>query len=250
MLPTPSTSHITCSTIYEPAEDSYLLLDTLSSPSETSWLQTHFAPTSTPTALLLVELGTGSGVILAFLTAHAATIFARADILSLGIDINAHACSATTQTVSTAVTAHNNNSSSSALYLGSLCADLTSPVLDASVDLLVFNPPYVPTPSLPALPTTTPGGSVSDGLFETESHLLSLSYAGGKDGMETTTRLLNALPRVLSERGVAYVLLCAQNRPDEVIVSVREGLGLRVQSVGWSGKMAGWEKLTVLRIWR
>ncbi|ERF71833.1 hypothetical protein EPUS_01748 [Endocarpon pusillum Z07020] len=239
MLPTPSTSHITS---YEPAEDSYLLLDTLSSASETSWLQTHFART-TRTPLLLVEPGTGSGVILAFLSAHATTIFRRADILSLGIDINAHACTATTQTVSTAVTAHN----SAALYLGALCADLTSPVLEGSVDLLVFNPPYVPTASLPALPT--PLDKVSDG-FESESHLLSLSYAGGKDGMETTTRLLDALPRVLSERGVAYVLLCAQNRPEEVMGFVREGLGLRVQSVGWSGKVAGWEKLTVLRIWR
>lgn len=242
MLPTPSTSHITNPTIYEPAEDSYLLLDTLSSRTETSWLQTRF-PATTPTPLLL-ELGTGSGVILAFLSAHASTIFRRPDILSWGIDINAHACTATGQTVSAAVTAHN----SSALYLGSLCADLTSPLLDRSVDLLVFNPPYVPTPSLPSLPTT-PGDSVSVG-FETESRLLSLSYAGGKDGMETTTRLLDALPRVLSERGVAYVLLCAQNRPDEVMGFVREGLGLRVQSVGWSGKVAGWEKLTVLRIWR
>ncbi len=106
----------------------------------------------------------------------------------------------------------------------------------------------MPTPSLPTLPTY-PGDSVSAG-FETESHLLSLSYAGGKDGMETTTRLLDALPRVLSGRGVAYVLVCAQNRPEEVMAFVREVLGMQVQTVGWSGKVAGWEKLSVLRIWR
>lgn len=250
MLPTPSTSHITSPTIYEPAEDSYLLLDTLSSPSETHWLQTHFPLSTAPSPLLLVELGTGSGLILAFLSAHAAAILGRTDILSLGIDINIHACTATSQTVSTAVTEHN----SAALYLGSLCADLTSPLLDANVDVLIFNPPYVPTPSLPALPTTTTttintedSGSAG---FETESHLLSLSYAGGKDGMETTSRLLEALPRVLSARGVAYVLLCAQNRPKEVMGFVSGVLGLRVRSVGWSGKVAGWEKLSVLRIWR
>ena len=66
MLPTPDTSHVSYDQIYEPAEDSYLLLDTLSSASETTFLRSHFRTGPAP---LVVEVGTGSGVVLAFVVA-------------------------------------------------------------------------------------------------------------------------------------------------------------------------------------
>ena len=62
MLPTPDTSHVPYKRVYEPAEDSYLLLDTLSSAVETEYLQKAF-PDIAP---LVVEVGTGSGVVLVF----------------------------------------------------------------------------------------------------------------------------------------------------------------------------------------
>ena len=69
--------------------------------------------------------------------------------------------------------------------------------------------------------------------------------------METTDRLLAALPSVLSARGCAYVLLCAQNRPNEVAERILGfGPDWRVVTAGESGKTAGWEKLSVIRIWR
>lgn len=247
MLPTPSTSHITSfTTIYEPAEDSYLLLDTLSSPTETSWLQSRFHSTTNIATIspLLVEIGTGSGVLIAFLAAHAKTILGRDDVLALGVDVNVNACHATAKTVSRALA----EEGSATLYLGSVCADLTSSILDGSVDIMIFNPPYVPTPEVPTLPA---GGRLGvESAFEAESHLLSLSYAGGVDGMETTYRLLGALPTVLSPSGVAYVLLCAQNKPEDVKVFVKSVLKMQVETVGRSGKMAGWEKLQIIRIWR
>jgi release factor glutamine methyltransferase len=242
MLPTPSTTHVSFDTIYEPAEDSYLLLDTLSSSTETSWLQTRF-PRTTPCPLL-VEIGTGSGVVIAFLAAHAKTIFGREDVLALGVDVNANACAATVETLSKA----QSEQGAATAYLGSVCGDLTSSVLEGEVDVMVFNPPYVPTLKLPALPG---GGRIElRSGFEADSHLLSLSYAGGVDGMETTYRLLEALPKVLSRRGVAYVLLCVQNRPEDVKNFVGSALKLHVETVGTSGKVAGWEKLQIIRIWR
>lgn len=57
-----------------------------------------------------------------------------------------------------------------------LRADLVSPVdrrLSGLVDVLVFNPPYVPTEA-DELGTTS----------------IAASWAGGKDGMEITNRLL------------------------------------------------------------
>src|SRR4051794_4126518 len=108
MLPTPSTSHISPS-VYDPAEDSFLLLDTLSSSEEAGFLHTRFATPSpaseTPpsSAPLILEVGTGSGVVLAFLTAHALRIFGRDDVLTIGTDVNPFACRDAVVTVRQAV---------------------------------------------------------------------------------------------------------------------------------------------------
>jgi release factor glutamine methyltransferase len=239
MLPTPSTSHVSFNTIYEPAEDSFLLLDTLSSPSETSWLSARLiGPTP-----LAVEVGTGSGVVIAFLAANAQNIFGRS-ILTMGVDVNMDACLATRRTAVQAIS----DQQSRSVYIDSICADLGSTMIPGSVDVLVFNPPYVPTEDLPVMPNL----QNSRDKFEHESHLLSLSYAGGKDGMETTNRLLDQIPVVLSKRGVAYVLFCAQNKPSKVkeAISIWPDGPWNAETVGRSGKVAGWEKLEIVRIWK
>jgi len=134
------------------------------------------------------------------------------------------------------------------------------------VDVLVFNPPYVPTSSIPQLgfQDTDAWGDADEASIvvrvaeedtvvkEAEGNLLELSWAGGNDGMEITNRLLAQLPQLLSmQRGVAYILLCQQNRPDEVLQRIRAwGAGWCVEVVGRSGRTGGWEKLQVIRIWR
>ncbi|KAJ9642245.1 uncharacterized protein PV06_03193 [Exophiala oligosperma] len=263
MLPTPSTSHVSYDTIYEPAEDSYLFLDTLSSPSETEWLHARFATSSDPSmtssslspAPFLVELGPGSGVIIAFLTTHACTIFGR-DILSLGIDVNTYACQATRMTAEKALAepkGSNGTSNSNSIYMSSVSGDLTTALRPSEVDILVFNPPYVPTDSVPTFPgTSSADGKIS---FEESSHLLSLSYAGGADGMEVTNRMLAQIPEVLSSRGVAYILFCRGNKPEQVKAWIATWEGTEewkwcAETVGTSGKTAGWEMLEIVRIWR
>ncbi|TVY83428.1 eRF1 methyltransferase catalytic subunit [Lachnellula suecica] len=249
MLPTPSTSHVAFERVYEPAEDSYLLLDTLSSESEKSFLRQRFnnASAKKSPSPLVVEIGTGSGVVLSFIDAHGETIFGRADVLTAGVDVNVHACKATIQTVRVAEEEQVTQSKSHGFYLGNIAADLTTSLRIGEVDVLVFNPPYVPTPDLPdVLP-----GETRDS-FEVDSHLLSLSYAGGEDGMEVTNRLLDSLPSILNkERGCAYILFCAQNKPDLVKERIMNwGKGWTAETVGSSGKKAGWEKLQIVRIWR
>ncbi|KAE8348526.1 methyltransferase domain-containing protein [Aspergillus coremiiformis] len=257
MLPTPSTSHVTFDTIYEPSEDTYLFLDTLSSAPESAWLTQRFKTTASP---LVVEIGTGSGVVLGFVAANSLEIFGRRDILPLGIDVNRNACTATRETVHQAIhdrqteTEAERQAQPNTVYLGSVVADLGSALRVGCVDVLLFNPPYVPSEELPRLPEVTDeetGLSRSE-RFERDSYLLSLTYAGGRDGMETTDRLLEAIPRLLDPgRGVAYVLFCAQNRPQEVKERIRAwGEGWRAESVGNSGVQAGWEKLVIVRIWR
>ncbi|PYH90024.1 hypothetical protein BO71DRAFT_362281, partial [Aspergillus ellipticus CBS 707.79] len=288
MLPTPCTAHVSFDTIYEPSEDSYLFLDTLSSASESAWLRARFsASTSSPSpspSPLIVEAGTGSGVVLAFVTANSAHILGRTDVLALGTDVNRNACVATRQTVVKAVQEQQAQQSQpqpdpsqpkakatttppKSILTSTLLTDLISPLRPRSIDILLFNPPYVPTPDLPILPTPSTSSQTEmtrSEKFDHESYLLSLTYAGGRDGMETTERLLDAIPGVLAKRGVAYVLLCAQNRPREVVERIRgwdisasgdgsgvgEGEGGKwcAEVVGRSGLQAGWEKLVIVRV--
>ncbi|KAJ4396784.1 S-adenosylmethionine-dependent methyltransferase [Gnomoniopsis smithogilvyi] len=252
MLPTPDTSHVPYSQVYEPAEDSFLFLDTLSSSSETNFLHHRFAAPHHPTPLV-VEVGTGSGVVIGFVNAQAIPIFGS-PILTAGIDVNSIACTATEATVKKAIT---ENPGTHGQFLGALTGDLLGPLGGGQVDVLIFNPPYVPTEELPPQDERLTGEGQGDcavsasAKFERDSYLLSLSYAGGKDGMEITDRLITALPEVLSARGCAYILLCAGNKPEDVKVRIIDfGPDWRVLTVGESGKQAGWEKLQIIRIWR
>ncbi|KAK7951533.1 uncharacterized protein PG986_007261 [Apiospora aurea] len=277
MLPTPDTSHVAFERVYEPAEDSYLLLDTLSSESEMVFLRCRFGgnradATTTPTAAgtvpapFVVEIGPGSGVVVGFVNAHASHIFGTSSVLTAAIDVNRYACAATRETVrkaaadvtsssspSTSSTANTTSSPKSGTFLGAVQGDLTAPLRDGSVDVLIFNPPYVPTEELPRQPTATDMvTSEAAPTFQDDSYLLSLSYAGGADGMEITDLLIGRLGEVLApRRGCAYVLLCAQNKPEAVKQRVRGfGSEWRAETVGSSGKQAGWEKLQIVRIWR
>lgn len=257
MLPTPDTSHVDYERIYEPAEDSFLLLDTLSSATETAFLRSRFGGGETeegstsqqPPAPLVVEIGPGSGVVIGFVNAHAHTIFGTRSVLTAAVDVNRHACTATG---ATARRAGSENDKTSGAFLDAVQGDLAAPLRAGCVDVLIFNPPYVPTEALPRRPSAADADADRAARsFDHDSYLLALSYAGGRDGMETTDRLIDGLGHILSARGCAYVLLCAQNRPDEVKRRIGDfGPEWRAETVGTSGKTAGWEKLQIIRIWR
>lgn len=251
MLSTPSTSHVCFDHVYEPAEDSFLLLDTISSESEVTFLQERFNRASTNPPLVL-EVGVGSGVVLAFTAANASNIFGRTDVLTLGTDINSFACKAAVQTVRNAIEEKDHPKS---ILLDIVNGDLASVIRPHSIDVLIFNPPYVPA-ELPDFTRHEHFNNLPTGkdktTFEQDSYLLELSYAGGEDGMVVTRRMLGQVKDLLNVgRGVAYVLLCAQNRPENVKKEILAwGQGWMAETVGTSGNKAGWEKLQILRIWR
>ncbi|KAH7393998.1 methyltransferase domain-containing protein [Phaeosphaeria sp. MPI-PUGE-AT-0046c] len=250
MLPTPSTSHVCFDRVYEPAEDSYLLLDTLSAPSETGYLRDRF-PKGSSTPPVVLEVGVGSGVVLAFVAANALSILGRHDVLTLGVDINSFACKAAATTTQNSIAERDNGRS---VFLDVVNGDLASAIRASSVDIFIFNPPYVPA-ELPDLARHDQHNTLPEGkdatTFEQDSYLLELSYAGGEDGMVVTNRMLEQIPGILSKRGVAYVLLCAQNKPEVVKERIRAwGDDWLAETVGSSGQKAGWEKLVIVRIWR
>lgn len=124
-IPTPLYGHVghgAFSDVYEPAEDTFLLLDALEA-----------AMAEFKGVEICLEVGSGSGVVSAFL---ASIIGPQALYICTDINPKAAAC--------TLETARCNK-----VHIQPIVTDLVKgllPRLKEKVDLLVFNPPYVVTP--------------------------------------------------------------------------------------------------------
>ncbi|TPX58947.1 hypothetical protein PhCBS80983_g02750 [Powellomyces hirtus] len=206
--PTPSLSHFKRSDyqhIYEPAEDTFLFLDALEK-------EQGFLTDLNPTVCL--EIGSGSGCVSTFL----ATLIGGSGTLFLTTDINPRANAATLST------AHHNH-----IPLDALRCDLL-PSLRHTIDILLFNPPYVVTPS-----------------SEVGTHSIVASWAGGIDGREVIDRVLPLVDGALSKRSVFYMVVVNENRPEEIAERMRMcGFGMEVVL----GRRAGNEGLKILKFAR
>lgn len=95
------------------------------------------------------------------------------------------------------------------------------------MDVLIFNPPYVVTPS-----------------EEVGSHNIEASWAGGKDGREVMDRLFALVDPLLSKSGCFYLVTVAENKPDDII-KLLKSCGLLGEIVLM--RKAGRERLSILR---
>ena len=181
--------------VYPPAEDSFLLVDAL----ERLWTEELSTPNRMPR--LVVELGTGSGYIACsnalLARAHGASEVTR----TRASDVNPSA-------VETARVTFHRHEVDERAYDVSL-GDLLVPHEDAiasngGVDVLIFNPPYVVTPS----EEVGVGG-------------ITASWAGGVDGREVLNRLLPRVADVLAPGGMFLCILLEQNKPQEVMDILR-----------------------------
>ncbi|KAM6420460.1 methyltransferase N6AMT1 isoform 1-T1 [Pluvialis apricaria] len=209
-LPTPRYDHVgpegPFGDVYEPAEDTFLLLDAL---------ERDAARLREAGVEICLEIGSGSGVVSTFL----ASSIIGSNALYICTDINPMAAYCTLET------ALLNN-----VHLQPVITDLVkglSPRLNGKVDLLVFNPPYVVTPS-----------------EEVESRGIEASWAGGKKGREVMDRVFPLVPDLLSPGGLFYLVTIKENNPDEILETMKKcGLeGTRVLS-----RQAGQEMLTILK---
>lgn len=216
MLPTPDLSHLNSSDydhVYEPAEDSFALLDALE--NDISLLRSlHTLP-------MILEIGSGTGIVSTFLQQ---SIFEQS--LHLCTDINALACQVTRQTSSF------NMAGSKSTILDSVRASLSHGLRLRSVDLIVFNPPYVPT---------------CESEIDHQAGSITASWAGGFDGLTITSQFLALVADLLAPHGICYLLTVARNKPEELLNYAR-GHGLHGHAV--LQRRAGREKLIVLRFQR
>ncbi|XP_041834969.1 methyltransferase N6AMT1 [Melanotaenia boesemani] len=207
-FPTPVYSHAgrgDFQDVYEPAEDSFLLIDALEKDAET--LQ-QMSPR------VCLEVGAGSGVVSAFL---ASVVGPSAVYFCTDVNPAAAQC--------TAKTASCNNVS-----LQPVITDLVEcllPQLSGKVDVLLFNPPYVVTPS-----------------EEVGSTGIEAAWAGGERGREVTDRFLPMVAQLLSNKGVFYLITIAENDPEDIIRILGQR-GLKGES--FLSARAGNERLSVLR---
>lgn len=85
-----------------------------------------------------------------------------------------------------------------------------------SIDLLIFNPPYVPTTSCEST-----GATETINNYHCFDKNLVNSWAGGIDGVEIVYKLLDDLDRILTRNGVFYLLLIKENNPAEIMAYLK-----------------------------
>ncbi|EDW03309.1 methyltransferase N6AMT1 [Drosophila grimshawi] len=217
-METPYTDHLSAADyehVYEPAEDSFLLLDALEADLE--FLEKQLQPR------LCVEIGSGSGVIITALAkrlSHAAHCLAT--------DINPRACEATRRTASR-----------NGAKLDSVRCNLTNGLRRRCVDLLLFNPPYVVTSDEELLH--------QQGISSATERNLVYSWAGGRRGRRVTDILLEQLDDILSPGGVLYLLLLHENKPDEIVQQLAR---LKFKAVKCMERHIPGEHLYILKVAR
>ncbi len=125
---------------------------------------------------VVVDLGTGSGAI------ACAIARARPDADVLAVEVSAGAL---------AVASRNVRELGLASRVRLLAGDLFAPLgsLSASLDLVVANPPYLPSAVIPSLPP------------EVARHEPRAALDGGPDGMSVIRRIVAGAPRVLKAGG-------------------------------------------------
>lgn len=147
-------------------------------------------------------------------------------VLSLSTDINPHAAKATQCTAM-------RNLVSVDSVLTSMCQGLR---LDGKVDILVFNPPYVPSEEIIA-----PSPQISD-------NIIDAAFAGGPDGRYWIDLFLPRVPELLSDSGSFWLVTIENNRPTELMAMARDAWNLKSRIV--KQRKAGMEMLYILKFWK
>lgn len=101
-------------------------------------------------------------------------------------------------------------------------------------DVIVFNPPYVPTDE-------------EELQRALQSRDISASWAGGKDGRQVIDKFFSEVGDFLSRNSVVYLVLLDANKPHEVMQNARR-LGYSIKTV--KKRKAGIEQLYILRFQR
>ncbi|GAB9469726.1 hypothetical protein Gpo141_00006995 [Globisporangium polare] len=181
--------------VYEPAEDTFVLLDAL---------QDELPCITALEPAICLEIGCGSGAVFVYL-ANALRQLDGTRAMFFATDINPLAASVAQHTATI----------NDVPAFDLVRTDLVSCYeqrLQGKVDVLLFNPPYVPTPS-----------------DEVGSTGIEAAWAGGLHGREVIDRLLPKLKDLLSPRGVFYMVVVVENKPKQIAaILAKDGFSMTV----------------------
>ncbi|KAK8953449.1 hypothetical protein KSP40_PGU001146 [Platanthera guangdongensis] len=197
--------------VYEPCDDSFALVDALlADQANLLNMQPRFC----------MEVGCGSGYVitsLATMLRHESSA-----VQYFATDINPHAV----ETTSATLEAHG-------LQAEIICTDIASGLgkrLSGMMDVIVVNPPYVPTPE-----------------EEVGYKGITSSWAGGENGRKVIDRILPAVHELLSEKGWFYIVTLTANNPSQICLVMREmGYASRIVVQRSTEE----ESLQVIKFWR
>ncbi|XP_041066587.1 methyltransferase N6AMT1 isoform X1 [Carcharodon carcharias] len=211
MFSTPFSSHVgrgEFTDVYDPAEDTFLLMDALE--KDVNEIR-KLCPR------ICLEVGAGSGVVSVFL---ASIVGPTSFYLCTDINPLAAACSV-------------ESARCNGVNIQPIITDLVTglmPRLQNQVDVLIFNPPYVVTPS-----------------EEIGGHGIEASWAGGERGREVMDRLFPQVSALLSSQGLFYLVTIQENNPEEIIQSLKSS---SLKGTVLISRQAGREHLSVLKFWK
>ncbi|GJS31057.1 HemK methyltransferase family member 2-like protein [Tanacetum coccineum] len=197
--------------VYAPCDDSYALVDALLA-DRTKLLEHH------PT--ICMEIGCGSGYVI---TSLALILESESqNPYYFATDINPEATKVTRETLA----AHGVN----AELLTTNIASGIEKRLSGMVDLMVINPPYVPTPE-----------------EEVGSSGIASAWAGGENGRSVIDKILPVADNLLSEKGWLYMLFLAENDPLQICLQMsKRGFGSKIVVQRSTEE----ETLHVIKFWR
>ncbi len=176
--------------IYQPAEDSHLLATV--------------AREEISTDERVLEVGTGSGYV-------AEHIAEETGASVVATDLNPHACRAARDR-----------------GVEALRADLVSPISDDAVDVVLFNPPYLPTEEA-----------------EEWNDWMEVALSGGETGREVIDPFLDVVGRVLTPGGYVLLLVSSLTGVEEVVETAAES---GFSAVALHDESYPFESLTVLKL--
>ncbi|XP_014469179.1 PREDICTED: hemK methyltransferase family member 2 [Dinoponera quadriceps] len=166
-------------TVYEPSEDSYLLIDALEADLE---VLEAIKP------VICLEIGSGSGVVI---TALAMALKRYHSAHFIAVDINPDACKATRKT-----------SLDNSVVVNVLQMNLLDCIrIRGQVDVILFNPPYVATEYEEVL----------------DDRLVFKTWAGGKHGRQVMEQVFSTIPEILSDAGLFYLVVIKENDPEYIL---------------------------------
>lgn len=166
-------------TVYEPSEDSYLLIDALEADLE---VLESIKP------VICLEIGSGSGVVI---TALAMALKRHHSSHFIAVDINPDACRATKRT------SLDNSVVVNVLQMNLLDCIQTR----GQIDVILFNPPYVATEYEEVL----------------DDRLVFKTWAGGKHGRQVMEQVFSIIPEILSDVGLFYLVVIKENDPEYIL---------------------------------